>query len=128
MSKDLELKELLQVLVEHRGFDFRGYKKTTLERRFRKRMFQLSIGSYADYSEYILTHPDEATELLGTILINVTEFFRDTPAWEILRNEVLPGKLEGLKSGESIRVWSAGCASGPEAYSIAMILSEHFGP
>jgi two-component system, chemotaxis family, CheB/CheR fusion protein len=128
MSKDLALKELLQVLVEYRGFDFRGYKKTTLERRFRKRMFQLSIGSYGDYAEYVLNHPDEATELLNTILINVTEFFRDTPAWEILRNEVLPVKLKGLKSGESIRAWSAGCASGQEAYSIAIVLSEYFGP
>lgn len=128
MNKDLPLKELLQVLFEHRGFDFRGYKKTTLERRFRKRMFQLSIGSYAEYAEYVRNNSDEATELLNTILINVTEFFRDAPAWEILRNEVLPHRLKDLKSGDSIRAWSAGCASGQEAYSIAILLSEYFGP
>src|SRR5215475_14217067 len=128
MSKDIPLKDLLQELAEHRGFDFRGYKKTTLERRFRKRMFQLNIGSYAEYGEYIGKNADEANELLNTILINVTEFFRDPPAWEILRNEILPPLLKPLKSGASFRSWSAGCASGEEAYSIAIILSEFFGP
>src|SRR5215468_8253935 len=128
MSKDIPLKDLLQELAEHRGFDFRGYKKTTLERRFRKRMFQLNIGTYADYGRYIRENADEANELLNTILINVTEFFRDPPAWEILRNEILPPMLKPLKSGASFRAWSAGCASGEEAYSIAIILSEFFGP
>jgi two-component system CheB/CheR fusion protein len=128
MSKDIPLQHLLQELAEHRGFDFRGYKKTTLERRFRKRMFQLNMGSYAEYGEYIRKNADEANELLSTILINVTEFFRDPPAWEILRNEILPPLLKTLRSGASFRAWSAGCASGEEAYSIAIILSEFFGP
>ena len=128
MSKDITLKDLLQELADGRGFDFRGYKKTTLERRFRKRMFQLNIGTYAEYGEYIRKNADEANELLNTILINVTEFFRDPPAWEILRNEILPPILKSLQSGASFRAWSAGCASGEEAYSIAIILSELFGP
>src|SRR5215468_9097927 len=128
MSKDIPLKDLLQELAEHRGFDFRGYKKTTLERRFRKRMFQLNMGSYSEYGEYIRKNAEEANELLNTILINVTEFFRDPPAWEILRNEILPPMLKTLKPGASFRAWSAGCASGEEAYSIAIILSEFFGP
>jgi len=128
MTRDVTLKDLLQELAEQRGFDFRGYKKTTLERRFRKRMFQLNLGNYAEYSAYIRDNPDEASELLNTILINVTEFFRDPPAWEILRNEILPPLIKPLKSGASFRAWSAGCASGEEAYSIAIILSELFGP
>src|ERR1051326_3565025 len=128
MTRDVSLKDLLQELAEQRGFDFRGYKKTTLERRFRKRMFQLNLGTYGAYSDYIRDNPDEATELLNTILINVTEFFRDPPAWEILRNEILPPMLKALKSGASFRSGSAGCASGEEAYSIAIILSEFFGP
>jgi two-component system, chemotaxis family, CheB/CheR fusion protein len=128
MARDVTLKELLQELAEQRGFDFRGYKKTTLERRFRRRMFQVNIGSYADYGEYIRKHPDETNELLSTILINVTEFFRDPPAWEILRHEILPPLLKPLKPGHSFRVWSAGCASGEEPYSVAILLAEHFGP
>lgn len=127
MAKDVTLKDLLQELAEQRNFDFRGYKKTTLERRFRRRMFQLNLGTYADYSEYIRSHPDEATELLNTILINVTEFFRDPPAWEILRHEVLPPLLKRIKPGHSFRAWSAGCASGEEPYSIAILLAEYFG-
>jgi two-component system CheB/CheR fusion protein len=119
---------LLEELAEQRSIDFRGYKRTTLERRFRKRMFQLNIGDYQAYGEYIRSHPEETNELLNTILINVTEFFRDPPAWEVLRTEILSPILKRLKPGSSFRVWSAGCASGEEAYSIAMILADYFGP
>ena len=128
MAKEVSLKELLQELAEQRNFDFRGYKKTTLERRFRRRMFQLNLGTYEDYGEYIRKHPDEVNQLLSTILINVTEFFRDPPAWEILRHEILPSRLKRIKPGHSFRVWSAGCASGEESYSVAILLAEHFGP
>src|SRR5215831_12813033 len=128
MSKDVSLKNLLQELAEQRGFDFRGYKKTTLERRFRRRMFQLNIADYAEYGDYIRKAPEEINELLNTILINVTEFFRDPPAWEILRHELLPTLLKRVKPGHSFRAWSAGCASGEEPYSIAILLAEHFGP
>jgi two-component system CheB/CheR fusion protein len=127
MAKEGTLKELLEELAEQRSFDFRGYKKNTLERRFRRRMFQLNLGSYGEYGEYIRQHPDEINELLNTILINVTEFFRDPPAWEILRHEILPPRLKRIKSGHSFRAWSAGCASGQEAYSIAILLAEYFG-
>ena len=127
MSEDVSLRELLQELAEDRAFDFRGYKRTTLERRFRKRMFQLNVGTYADYGEYIRQHPEEVNELLNTILINVTGFFRDPPAWEILRHDILPPMLKQLKPGASFRAWSAGCASGEEPYSIAILLAELFG-
>jgi hypothetical protein len=99
MAKAVTLRDLLQELAEQRNFDFRGYKKTTLERRFRRRMFHLNIGDYGEYGEYIRNHPDEANELLNTILINVTDFFRDPPAWEILRHEILPGLLKRIKPG-----------------------------
>ena len=128
MAKDVTLKDLLQELAEQRSFDFRGYKKTTLERRFRRRMFQLNVPDYREYGEYIRRHPDEINHLLNTILINVTEFFRDPPAWEILRHEILPSLLKHVKPGHSFRAWSAGSASGEEAYSIAILLAEHFGP
>src|SRR5579872_4864783 len=99
MNNDVTLKDLLQELAEQRGFDFRGYKKTTVERRFRKRMFQLSLGSYGEYAEYIRRKPEEANSLLNTILINVTEFFRDAPAWEMLHDDILPPMLKSLKTG-----------------------------
>jgi two-component system CheB/CheR fusion protein len=127
MANDVTLKDLLQEFAEQRNFDFRGYKKTTLERRFRRRMFQLNMTGYAEYGKYIRQHPEEVNRLLNTILINVTEFFRDPPAWEILRHELLPPLLKRIKPGHSLRAWSAGCASGEEAYSIAMLLAEYFG-
>ena len=111
MSKDVTLKELLQELAEQRSFDFRGYKPATLERRFRRRMSQLRIGGYVDYRKYLEKNPKEVNELLNTILINVTEFFRDPPAWEILRQDLLPPLLKNPTSGSSFRAWSAGCAS-----------------
>src|SRR5438045_5925201 len=111
MAKEFSLRELLQELAEERDFDFRGYKNTTLERRFRRRMFQLNQGSYADYAEYLRNNPDEINQLLNMLLINVTEFFRDAPAWEILRHEILPTSLKKIKPGHSFRAWSAGCAS-----------------
>ena len=128
MAKEVSLKDLLEELAEQRNFDFRGYKKTTLERRFRRRMSRLELGSYEEYGEHIRKHPEEINELLNTLLINVTEFFRDPPAWAILRHETLPELLKGIKPGHSFRVWSAGCASGEEPYSVAILLSEHFGP
>ena len=128
MSKEVTLKDLLQELAEKRQFDFRGYKRTTMERRFRKRMFQLNIGSYGEYAEYIRKHGDEVDGLLTTLLINVTEFFRDPPAWEILRRETLAPMVRQLRPGDSLRAWSAGCASGEEAYSIAILLNEVLGP
>lgn len=128
MAKEVTLRNLLEELAEQRNFDFRGYKKTTLERRFRRRMFQLSFSGYSEYGEYIRKHPDEINELLNTLLINVTEFFRDPPAWEILRHEILPPVLRRVKPGHSFRAWSAGCASGEEPYSIAMLLADYYGP
>ncbi len=121
------LKELLQELAAQRSFDLRGYKISSLERRFKHRMFELKIGTYAEYADYIRRQHDEVTYLLASVLINVTEFFRDPPAWEVLRNDVLPSLTASLKPGQSLRAWSAGCASGEEAYSLAILLAEHLG-
>lgn len=127
MTEDFSLERLLHEIAEDRGVDFRVYKRSTLDRRIRKRMFDVKIGNYGDYAAYLREHSDELNELLNTVLINVTEFFRDPPAWEVLRREVLPELLEGRQPGDSIRCWSAGCATGEEPYSIAILLAEYFG-
>jgi two-component system CheB/CheR fusion protein len=128
VSDGINLENLLQEIASERGVDFRGYKRSTLERRFRKRMSDVKAPSYAEYSQYLRSHADEVNELLNTVLINVTEFFRDRPAWEVLRREVIPRLLEGREPGDSVRCWSAGCASGEEPYSLAILLAEYFGP
>ncbi len=125
--KEVSLGELLQELAEERNFDLRGYKVTSVERRFRHRMFQLKISNYSSYSDYIRRNPAEINDLLNTVLINTTQFFRDPQGWDLLRTEVLPKLTATLKPGDSFRAWSAGCASGEEPYSLAILLREHFG-
>jgi two-component system CheB/CheR fusion protein len=124
-SPDFE--RLLQFLRETRGFDFSGYKRTTLLRRIEKRMTQVGVKAHGPYLEYLQANPDEFGILFNTILINVTSYFRDAAAWEYLRDEILPRIIEGKAPYEPIRVWSAGVASGEEAYSVAMLLCEVLG-
>jgi two-component system CheB/CheR fusion protein len=124
---DLSLREIVQELATRCALDLRGYKHGTLQRRMRKRMQRLSVSSYSDYLDLIRRTPGEANELLSTVLINVTEFFRDAPAWEALRTSVLPSLLERLQPGDAFRAWCPACASGEEPYSLAILLAEHFG-
>jgi len=128
MSNQLPLKDLVQTLVQELGLDLRGYKRSTLERRFRKRISQLGIPDYGAYLEYLRQTPDEVPKLLNTVLINVTEFFRDPQAWEAVRKEALPRLFKHLKPGETFRAWVAGCASGEEVYSLAILIADYLGP
>jgi two-component system CheB/CheR fusion protein len=127
LKQDLSLTEIVQELANRCALDLRGYKHGTLQRRMRKRMQQLSVSSYSDYLDLIRRTPGEANELLNTVLINVTEFFRDAPAWEALRTSVLPALLARLQPGDAFRAWCPACASGEEPYSVAILLAEHFG-
>src|SRR5215211_879067 len=124
---DLPLDLLLDHLKQTRGFDFTGYKRLGLERRIRKRMEVVGVGDYAEYLDYLQVHQDEFRALFDTILINVTGFFRDPPAWDSLSEQILPPLLEAVGDTEPIRVWCAGCASGEETYTMAMVLAEALG-
>jgi two-component system CheB/CheR fusion protein len=122
-----EFEALLAYLKQSRGFDFSSYKRSSLMRRVLVRMQTLSVKGFASYLDFLQVDPEEFTSLFNTILINVTSFFRDPPYWEYLRDEIVP-RLVRPGSSEPIRIWSAGCASGEEAYSIAMLLAEAVGP
>ena len=124
---DNRFEALLAYLKEARGFDFTGYKRSSLVRRVGRRIAQLKIHDHGEYLDYLQVHPDEFTALFNTILINVTAFFRDPEAWEYLRTEVLEPLVAGKAPGTPIRVWSAGCASGEEAYTLAILLAEILG-
>jgi two-component system CheB/CheR fusion protein len=124
-ARDFE--NLLDYLKQNRGFDFTGYKRASLARRIEKRMQAVEIEGYGNYIDYLEVHPEEFTQLFNFILINVTSFFRDLPAWEYLAKEIIP-RMVGGKSGRPIRVWSAACSSGEEAYSLAILLAEALGP
>jgi two-component system CheB/CheR fusion protein len=125
---DHEFEALLTYLKETRGFDFTGYKRSSLSRRVNRRMSQIPIIGYGEYLDYLQVHPDEFTALFNTILINVTAFFRDPEAWDFLRTDVLVPLIAAKPEGSPIRVWSAGCASGQEACTLAMLLGEILGP
>jgi two-component system, chemotaxis family, CheB/CheR fusion protein len=125
-EQDLEV--LLDHLKRNRGFDFTGYKRASLARRIQKRMHYVNLVRYADYMDYLEVHPEEFAALFNTILINVTSFFRDESAWEVMARDVIPELLERKTAGSQLRVWSAGCASGEEPYTLAIILAELLGP
>jgi two-component system CheB/CheR fusion protein len=124
---DAPLEALLAYLKRERGFDFTGYKRTSLERRIRKRMQEVGVADYGEYRAYLEVQQDEFAVLFDTILINVTGFFRDPPAWEFLSEQIVPQLLESIDDDDPIRVWCAGCASGEETYTMAMVLAEALG-
>jgi two-component system CheB/CheR fusion protein len=121
------LEALLENLRDGRGFDFSGYKRATLQRRINKRMSEVAVESYGDYVDYLEANPREFAELFNMILINVTSFFRDGEAWDYLQRETVPALIGSIPDEEPIRVWSAGCASGEEAYTAAIVLLEALG-
>ncbi len=127
--RDATLDALLDFVKESRGFDFTGYKRSSIERRVAKRMTEVAIepSRYDEYIDYLELHSGEFAELFNTILINVTSFFRDPQTWEHLAAEVLPQLLAARVVDAPLRVWCAGCASGEEAYTVAMVLARVLG-
>jgi two-component system CheB/CheR fusion protein len=119
--------DLLEKLRERYNFDFREYKAASLMRRTRARMSQVRADTFADYSRYLDLHPGEHVDLFNTILINVTGFFRDPEAWTTLAEDVIPRIVEDAQGTRVIRIWSAGCSSGEESYSLAILLAERLG-
>ncbi|HZT44320.1 MAG TPA: CheR family methyltransferase [Chthonomonadaceae bacterium] len=126
VSTTNEFESLLEYLKLTRGFDFTAYKRTSLMRRIQKRMQMVGIADYDQYLSFLEANADEFTHLFNTILINVTAFFRDPLCWEYLVSNIIP-HIISKDGGEPIRVWSAGCATGEEAYTLAMVLAEALG-
>jgi len=112
------------LLQEHSGVDFSSYKMGTAQRRLERRMHVNQIASLGDYLRYLQANPHEVDALFGELLIGVTSFFRDPLAFEALA-QALPAVLDGRPDGSPVRVWVAGCSTGEEAYSIAIVLREY---
>jgi len=122
-----DLESLLAAVKDTRGVDLTGYKRTTLRRRVLRRMNMIGIdGDFTRYRERLREQPQELNALFDSLFINVTSFFRDGEAWSYLATEILPD-LIARRAGGPIRVWSAGCASGQEPFSLAMLLAEQLG-
>jgi len=125
---DEAFEALLRYLRDSRGFDFTGYKRASLMRRVRHRMSQGGVETYEQYLDVLQASSDEFSALFNTILVNVTAFFRDPDSWDYIASDVIPRILAERGPDDPVRVWSAGCASGQEAYTLAMLLAETLGP
>ncbi len=107
------------------GLELRQYKPDTIRRRIARRMLLLRVDSLPEYVQYLQAHKDELKNLQEDVLINVTHFFRDPLMWEALTADVFPAFFENRAPDSTIRIWSAGCSSGEEVYSVAMALLEY---
>jgi two-component system, chemotaxis family, CheB/CheR fusion protein len=121
---DESLSDVLAFLHTRTGRDFSCYKRATILRRLSRRMQVNGLVDLESYLAYLRTHTGEAGALLQDLLISVTNFFRDPSAFAALESTI-PELFKGKGPGDTVRVWVAGCATGEEAYSIAMLLSEH---
>jgi two-component system, chemotaxis family, CheB/CheR fusion protein len=118
------IQKIYILLRAQTGHDFSLYKPNTIWRRIQRRMDVHQLDHISKYVRYLQEHPQEVEILYKEILIGVTRFFRDPEAFQILKEKILPGYLRNLPDNHSVRVWVAGCSSGEEAYSAAMIMSE----
>ena len=118
------LQEIMALLGNRTGHDFRHYKRATVLRRIERRLQVSSMPDLPAYATYLRGHPDESAALLQDMLISVTNFFRDRDAFDALERDVVPALFENTEKEDSVRAWVAGCATGEEAYSLSILLRE----
>src|SRR5688500_2782380 len=126
-SDDEDLHAFLERVRSRTGLDFTAYKRATIVRRLQRRMAAAGAATLPDYRRYMERHPEELQRLVASFLIKVTEFFRDPELFTYLRDRVLPGLVSEAREQGELRIWSAGCATGEEAYTLAMLVSDLLG-
>ncbi|MCA1564410.1 MAG: PAS domain S-box protein [Acidobacteria bacterium] len=119
------LRDIFTQLRVRTGHDFSNYKLPTIMRRIARRIGVHELPDIAAYSQFMHERPAEATALLKDLLISVTNFFRDAEAFEALERDIIPKLFEGKTADDQVRVWVPGCATGEEAYTLAMLLSDY---
>jgi two-component system CheB/CheR fusion protein len=119
------LHKIFILLRDRTGNDFARYKENTIHRRIERRMNVHQIDNLRQYLRFLLANPPELDALFQELLIGVTSFFRDPLAFEVLEQKVLPALVEGKQDGATLRVWVAGCSTGEEAYSLAILIREY---
>lgn len=124
------IEKLLVKVFAERGLDLGQYRRPYVERRVAARLRSLGLHTYRQYSAYIDGHPGEYDRLLDTLTINVTDFFRDPGLYDVLRRTVFPQIIasKDARRHRMVRLWSAGCATGEEPYSVMMALLDLLGP
>jgi two-component system CheB/CheR fusion protein len=121
---DAELAEILRLVRSATGVDFTHYKHSTLARRVKRRMALRGFGTLGDYGRELERNREEAAALCESCLITVTAFFREPEVFELLKKQVFPALVDGRRPDDPIRIWAPGCATGEEAYSLAICLTE----
>ena len=124
-KKQVALKKIFHLLNDRSGQDFSCYKPTAVERRIERRMAVNQIETIEGYEKFVQHQPEELDELFHELLIGVTGFFRDPAPFRYFEEKVIPALFAGMQNGSEIRVWVPGCATGEEAYSIAILLAEY---
>lgn len=127
LEESTGLNSIFQLLRRSTGVDFTHYRKTTILRRIQRRMMVHKIDRRGEYVRYLQTNPAEINSLYQDMLINVTSFFRNPKVFEVLKSTVFPEIMKNRGHDANIRIWTPGCASGEETYSVAMALLEYLG-
>ena len=121
---EISLKAIVELIRQQSLFDFSDYKSSTILRRTKRRAAAHNFNNLSKYLEFLKTAPEEIERLSKDFLISVTSFFRDKDAFEYIRHNVLPGILNKLQPKEELKIWVAGCATGEEVYSLAILIAE----
>jgi two-component system CheB/CheR fusion protein len=116
--------KILSLIHGQIGIDFTSYKQSTVVRRIQRRIGIAQLANPDDYLEFLQQSPQEVVALTRDVLINVTRFFRDREVFAVLRGEILPTILKRAAARKALRIWVPGCATGEEAYSIAMLVQD----
>ena len=126
-NDEVTFQEIIKILRHHSGVDFTYYKQTTIRRRIARRMALSKIVTLRDYLKVLQGDKIASEDLFNDLLIPVTEFFRDTKIFQVMREKVFPLLTSRVTEGNSIRIWIAGCSTGEEAYTLAIALHEYLG-
>ncbi len=121
-----DLKEITEFVQKKRGLDLSYFKPAFLTRRIGVRMKMLNMTSSSQYAQLLNSDLNEVGSLYDSLSINVTRFYRDKQVWQIFGNKIIPNLLKDSKISDKLRIWSCGCASGEEPYSLAIMFSEFF--
>ncbi|CAA9246431.1 MAG: Multidomain signal transduction protein including CheB-like methylesterase, CheR-like methyltransferase and BaeS-like histidine kinase [uncultured Adhaeribacter sp.] len=119
------LGRILAIVHDRTGLDFANYKRPTIIRRISRRMAMLNLNNLIDYLDYLQLHPAEIETISKEFLIGVTKFFRDEEAFALIQQKVIPDLIEEKRPKEQLRIWVAGCSTGEEAYSLAILVREY---
>ncbi|MEO6282378.1 MAG: chemotaxis protein CheB [Dyadobacter sp.] len=127
INDEQHLVEIIEMINQQLPLDFSDYKQSTILRRIKRRAASNNFGELESYIEFVKANPQELEALAKDFLISVTGFFRDTEAFNFIETQVIPAIIKALEPQQELRMWVAGCATGEEAYSLAMLISEQLG-